>query len=370
MNVKPRVLFIFQFTFKISGNNSSFLQIAQILKHDFEIYFAMPDKEGIYDIITDEQRAKTFIITQNDSSRHKFKRLYELLNIIKRNKIDIVMHHFLFDSASMVVLKILSEIQIILYFGASRLGWKHRLYSHFYDRIMLKSEQTLRSSLKRERKLETIPFRRTSLIAFDSSLFFVHKSPNRDRIIHEINKTVIGFMGRIDNEVKGLFDLVAALAVLNKNGDYSLQIMGDVTSRKPKDKEALIEKAKFEGVLDKIEFLGATVCPEEKKRFFEGIDILCLPSIEEGSPVVVFEAVSFLVPVVATRVGSLPLYFTNEENILFVETRNPCDLAKKIERLARDKALRGHIIEKLREFIERIESDQLDRQLVDIFKSI
>ena len=124
-------------------------------------------------------------------------------------------------------------------------------------------------------------------------------------------------------------------------------------------------------VVDKI--LGDSkprVSPEDKKAFFESIDIFCLPSSWEGSPIVAFEAMSFLVPVVATMVGSLPFYFTDRKEIMFVRMEDSEDLANKIGQLSHDKALYKTIVENMRRFIDKIESSQLDQQLIAIFKSI
>jgi glycosyltransferase involved in cell wall biosynthesis len=301
---------------------------------------------------------------------NKFRRFLALFSLIKQDNIDIVVHVFLFDSILMIILKLLTGVKIVLYFGAARLGWKHRIYSHLYDRIILKNQIILEASLKKTRKLESIPLKKKALTIFDSSLFFVQKAAKSRHAPDDSKNMVLGFLGRIDNQVKGLFELIDALSYLNSQSDYTLRIMGDVTSRKPNDKKALINKAKSAGVLDKIEFIKASVSPEEKEAFFYGIDIFCLPSHCEGSPIVVFEAVSFLVPVVATKVGSLPFYFENKKEIMFVRINDSEDLASKIGQLSRDKVLYENIVQNMCGFIDRIASAKLDQQLISVFKSI
>lgn len=370
MKRKPKLLLIFQFAFLISGNNSSFMQYNRALKKEFDIYYALPNGDGIYNLFSESEKARAKIVPQNNSIMNKFRRYFALFRIIKQNDIDIVMHVFLFDSILMIILKLLTGVKIVLYFGAARLGWKHRIYSHLYDRIILKNQVILDASLKKMRKIESIPLKKKALTIFDSSLFFVQKAANGRYAPDDSNNLVLGFLGRIDNQVKGLFELMDALSYLNSQSDCTLRIMGDITSRKPNDKMFLLNKATAVGVLEKIEFIEPSVSPEEKKAFFNGIDIFCLPSHGEGSPIVVFEAISFLVPVVATKVGSLPFYFTDKKEIMFVKMEDPADLAKKIGQLSRDKVLYETIVKNMRRFIDKIESAQLDQQLIAIFKSI
>ncbi|MGA1865818.1 MAG: glycosyltransferase family 4 protein [bacterium] len=346
------------------------MQYNRVLKKVFDVYYVFPERDGTYHLLSESEQARTTIIPRNNSVKKKFRRFFALFRLIKQNKIDIVMHVFLFDSVLMIILKLLTGVKIVLYFGAARLGWKHRIYSHLYDRIILKNHAILDATLKKMRKIESIPLKKSALTIFDSSLFFVQKAANGRQFPDDSNKLVLGFLGRIDNQVKGLFELMDALSYLNSQTNYTLRIMGDVTSRKPNDKKDLINKAESAGVLDKIEFIRPSVSPEEKKAFFKSIDIFCLPSIGEGSPIVVFEAISFLVPVVATKVGSLPFYFSDRKEIMFTRIQDPEDLANKIDQLGRDRVLYETIVKNMCAFIDKIESSQLDQQLIDIFKSI
>ncbi|NLI56859.1 glycosyltransferase family 4 protein, partial [bacterium] len=59
-------------------------------------------------------------------------------------------------------------------------------------------------------------------------------------------------------------------------------------------------------------------------------DIFVLPSLSEGFPVVVLEAMASGLPVVATNVGGLPEIIQENKNGFLVEPQNPRDLAKKI----------------------------------------
>jgi glycosyltransferase involved in cell wall biosynthesis len=367
---KPRILLLFQFPYLISGNNSSFLHCGRALSRDFEVHYALPEPTGIFERLTAAERARTTIVPPGTSLADRIRRTLSLLRLLRRRRIGIVVHTFLYDSSRMILLKLLTGASIVLYFGASRMTWRHRLLSHFYDRILLKSHQIRTVSLERRRKLERIPFRTAALAEFDSSLFSVRAAAHpRSRPVHS-DRIVLGYMGRIDNEVKGLYDLVNAVALLRLRSTVTLRIMGDVVSRKPHEKQLLVEWAAAAGVREHLEFRAASAAEEDKRRFFEGIDVFCLPSLAEGTPNVVFEAISHAVPVVATRCGSLPVYFDDRGEILYVREQDPEDLAAKIEALIDDTTLYAQLGRGMRRFVERIESQDLAGKLVDLFRTI
>jgi glycosyltransferase involved in cell wall biosynthesis len=57
--------------------------------------------------------------------------------------------------------------------------------------------------------------------------------------------------------------------------------------------------------LEQVVHIGKPVA--EAGEFFSSVDVLCLSSRSEGMPLVVLEAMSYGLPVVATRVGAVPL---------------------------------------------------------------
>ena len=72
-------------------------------------------------------------------------------------------------------------------------------------------------------------------------------------------------------------------------------------------------------------------------------DVFCLPSRwQECCGLVNLEAMSFAVPVVATRIGGIPEYVTDGECGLLIEPTAD-DLASKLERLLDDPALRARL---------------------------
>lgn len=109
------------------------------------------------------------------------------------------------------------------------------------------------------------------------------------------------FVGRL-HPVKGLAVLIEALSVLHAGKELSFDtlIVGDGDER-----AALARLAAARGVGHRVQFVGERA-HAEVAQWLQSADVLCLPSLMEGMPNVVLEALACGVPVVASRVGAIP----------------------------------------------------------------
>lgn len=104
--------------------------------------------------------------------------------------------------------------------------------------------------------------------------------------------------GRLEDQ-KGHAVLLDALAELWKRGlDYSLVVAGDGTLRGP-----LEERARTLGIERKIHFVGAL---DDVGPLLAASDAVLLPSLWEGLPLILLEAMARSRPVIATAVGGVP----------------------------------------------------------------
>jgi glycosyltransferase involved in cell wall biosynthesis len=70
---------------------------------------------------------------------------------------------------------------------------------------------------------------------------------------------------------------------------------------------------------------------EEIPLWLNACDVLCLPSLNEGTPNIVLEALACGVPVVASRVGGVPEIVRQGENGILVEPRDARALAEALQ---------------------------------------
>jgi Glycosyltransferase len=106
----------------------------------------------------------------------------------------------------------------------------------------------------------------------------------------------IGSLSRLVPE-KGIDQLLRAAVLLNRRRvPFEMVIAGDGPER-----PALIRLAAELGITGSVTFTGDVLSPE---MFYEGIDVLAVPSIDsEGLPTTILEGMAMGIPVVATDVG-------------------------------------------------------------------
>jgi len=82
------------------------------------------------------------------------------------------------------------------------------------------------------------------------------------------------------------------------------------------------------------------------------IDIMVLPSLREGLPMVALEAMASGVPVIATRVGGTPEVISDRETGLLVASEDLRALKASIESLITDKNLMEQLRNNARKKVE------------------
>jgi glycosyltransferase involved in cell wall biosynthesis len=148
----------------------------------------------------------------------------------------------------------------------------------------------------------------------------------------------IGLLGQISPH-KGHDDAIAALSLLGSG--YRLLVAG---RGEPQYVSTLKEKA----VRLPVEFLGFVPLPE----FFDKVDLLIVPSWEEPFGIVLLEAMSAGIPVIATDRGGPVEIIPSRLHGLLIPPRNARALADAIHTVAHDEEFRLKIIRTAREHVE------------------
>jgi glycosyltransferase involved in cell wall biosynthesis len=117
--------------------------------------------------------------------------------------------------------------------------------------------------------------------------------------------------------------------------------------------DSLMDHAARLGLDGREIFMGAFTSREELSRIMAGTDIFVLPSILEGQPLGLVEAMAYGRPIVASIVGGVPELIVDEVNGLLCKPADVEALAERICRLAGDSALRSRLGKAARESYER-----------------
>ena len=154
----------------------------------------------------------------------------------------------------------------------------------------------------------------------------VDKISTREKLGLPLDRPVILFVGNLV-PVKGLNYLLEAFQNLisSENGKMPiLLIVGDGSQKKE-----LQSMAQNYQILEHVFFVGAK--PHgDIPLWMNACDIFCLPSLNEGMPNVILEALACGKPVVASAVGGIPEMLTHSENGLLVPPAKPVELSEAI----------------------------------------
>lgn len=134
---------------------------------------------------------------------------------------------------------------------------------------------------------------------------------------------------------KGLRYLISAAERFRDNEEVAFVIIGDGEER------PLLEKLIVEKRLTKKVFLTGRIT--KARELLLALDAFVLPSVKEGFPWVVLEAMAAKIPVIAASVGAVPEIITDGENGLLVTPRHPEELASKIEKMLNSDHLRQEL---------------------------
>jgi len=153
----------------------------------------------------------------------------------------------------------------------------------------------------------------------------------------------IGTVARLEPQ-KGLSYLVEAIARLPKDMEFRLWIAGGGP-----DEASLREQVTRLDLGETVQFLGIR---HDVPALMTRLDLFVLPSLWEGLPNVVLEAMAARRAVVATNVDGTPEAAIHGQTALLVPPRDPAALADAMVRLARDPEMRRRFGEAGRKRVE------------------
>ncbi|ADV46966.1 glycosyl transferase group 1 [Nitratifractor salsuginis DSM 16511] len=155
----------------------------------------------------------------------------------------------------------------------------------------------------------------------------------------------LAYAGRIE-PAKGIDDIIDALKLLRRDGiDVELHIAGWDPSAEGKYLKDLTLNIKKKGLEDLVFFHGKKRVGKELFSFYRSCDIFIVASKgNEGFPRTIWEAMAQSMPIISTRVGSIPDMLNEGEDVLLVEQSNPRQISGAVKRLLEDERLRKRLI--------------------------
>jgi glycosyltransferase involved in cell wall biosynthesis len=210
------------------------------------------------------------------------------------------------------------------YFGSPKtlfFIWVEKILALFTDRII-----TVSGALKKElvETYKIAPEKKFSVVelGFELDELFKLAPKENDEIV---NIGIVGRLVPIKNH-KMLFKSLCRGGFETR--PYRIVVIGDGELR-----GELENYARKLGIIDMVEFMGWV---KDLKAIYEGLDIVVLTSLNEGTPVSLIEAMASARPVAATRVGGVADIVQDGKSGYLVESGDEENFGRKLIDLIKD----------------------------------
>jgi len=288
--------------------------------------------------------------------------LWKIYRVICREKPDIIHTHTAKAGALGRIVGILYGKAVLIhtfhghvfngYFSKAKTVffiWVERILALFTDRVItvsqhLKDELVYKYRIAPEEKIEVIE------LGFElDELLRLSLRENSE----VVNIGIVGRLVPVKNH-KMLFRVIEKLTA------YSLKlkavIIGDGEMR-----DELERYSRELDIQDMVEFKGWV---KDLKAIYEGLDIVALASLNEGTPVSIIEAMAAAKPVVATKVGGVSNVVRDKENGYLVASNDEEVFRDRLLDLIEDPEKRKRFGEHGRESVRR--RFLLDKLIIDV----
>jgi glycosyltransferase involved in cell wall biosynthesis len=234
-----------------------------------------------------------------------------------------------------------------------------RIFLRRFTRVVAVSEEIGRS-------LQRLGVSRSKITIIDNgidTLPFASAEPSLRRNLQVGTAAMVGLVGRLTPQKGPDYFLQAASIVRHKLPDVRFVFVGEGA-----EKNTLQALARRLGVAESTTFAGRST---DMPGVYRSLDLLVLPSREEGMPMTLIEALAAGTPVVATSVGSVPKLIKHKQTGLLVEPGDIPGLGCAIVSMLTDQELRQHCRAAGRQLVhEQYSADAMAAKYLSLYAEI
>lgn len=285
------------------------------------------DEEEIGGIKTYHPR--WFVIPKILRSTYGFLFFFSILSLVSKIKkqygFDIIFSPWIYpDGFASVLLSRIFKKPVVL----QALGCDVNLYTNYFLRRQIikwalsNSDKIVAVSRSLKENIIELGIQDDKVVfvpnGVDTAIFMpMNQLDCRNKLNLSADQKIILFVGSLE-EVKGVMYLIDAFKKLTSTSDMDVHLfMVGIGSLGTEIRTRINELS----LQDKVTLVGE-VAHQNLPLWMNAGDLLCLPSIREGMPNVVLEALGCRKPVVASRIGGIPDMITSEDLGRLVE---PCN---------------------------------------------
>jgi len=240
---------------------------------------------------------------------------------------------------------------------------KLRLYALLDSLLIGRFNATVGVSAEICEEMRNLPFVRSSRVSYVSNGIRLSSSASsRERGSSLERPLIITTVSSLTAEkgITYLIDALAAPAVARLH--WRLRIIGDGPLR-----EALEAQVRERSLQERVDFLGFR---SDVPSLLEDTDTFVLPSLSEGLPMALLEAMAAGCSIVASSVGQVPHALSTPECGILVPPADPKALGGALTILIADPEIRDGLGSAAREAVKRFSSEQMARAYASLYRDI
>jgi glycosyltransferase involved in cell wall biosynthesis len=321
------------------------------------IFFTRAGQERNYFLESLDASGIAYDAIYVDTSRYKylnpFRNIGETLARIKAGRFDLIHSHgYRADLIGFVVAKRVGLPVISTCHGFISTDSHLRLYNkldiyllRYFNRVIAVSERMKRDLVARGVDAARIQMITNAISEEPRTDTERIRGQARSRLGIAQDEFVVGFVGRLAEE-KGLAYLLEAVRRWAPDAHrWRLVLVGEGPQR-----DALEQAVRSFGLAGKVIFAGFQ---SNTAEWYPAMDAFVLPSLTEGTPMVLLEAMANGIPVIATSVGGVPAIISSGENGILVPPADPSRLLEAMQSVAGDGDLRKRLCARATDLIRR-----------------
>jgi glycosyltransferase involved in cell wall biosynthesis len=174
------------------------------------------------------------------------------------------------------------------------------------------------------------------------------------------NDLTIGIVGRLAAQKGHRFLFAAARGILEKFPGARFVVIGEGSDRK--ELESLTQEL---GIASNVYFAGYR---DDMASAYANLDLMVMPSLDEGLPITLLEAMAAKRAVIASAVGAVPEVIEHNRSGWLVKPGDSGELEQSILKFLDDVSLRQRIGENARLAVSRFSSERMARNYLEFYQ--
>lgn len=237
--------------------------------------------------------------------------------------------------------------------------WIDRLLLHITDWILCVAQNDFQIGMK----AHVVKRSKSSVIHNGIDVDKYQTSEKRQYYREMKSGLVVGAVGRLHVQKGHSYLLKAARQVIDRYSATEFVIIGDGELR-----EYLKEQREKLDLQRHVRFIGSQT---DIRSHLAEMDVFVLPSLWEGFPIVLLEAMAGRIPIVATRVNGVTEILRDGRDALLVSPKNPVELAQAIITFIEHPELRESLAENaFRKVRMQFHVDDMVRKIEQVYEHV